>query len=80
MDGVQDPGTFHATQQVVPALVEAGRGTIVRTGTSVSLRGEARFSPLAVGKFGLRVLGQIHTQDPTAWTLEPDLRPSVERS
>src|SRR5688500_18239238 len=58
MDRVQDPGAFYAAQQVLPTLVEAGRGTIVLTGASASLRGKARFSPLAVGKFGLRALAQ----------------------
>jgi NAD(P)-dependent dehydrogenase (short-subunit alcohol dehydrogenase family) len=122
-------GAFYAAQQVLPAMVEAGRGTILLTGATASLRGSARFSALAVGKFGLRALSQsmarefgpqgihvahvvidgqintpsmrerspdreehtmlspeaiaetywrLHTQDPTAWTLELDLRPSVE--
>lgn len=122
-------GAFYAAKQVLPAMVEAGRGTVLLTGATASLRGSARFSALAVGKFGLRALaqsmarefgpqgvhvahvivdGQIHTprvremmpdreedtmlspdaiaetywqlhaQDPTAWTLEMDLRPSVE--
>jgi NAD(P)-dependent dehydrogenase (short-subunit alcohol dehydrogenase family) len=123
-------GAFYAAQQVLPAMVEAGRGTILLTGATASLRGSARFAALAVGKFGLRALAQsmarefgpqgvhvahvvidgqintpraremwpdreghtmlspdviaetywrLHSQDPTAWTLELDLRPSVER-
>jgi NAD(P)-dependent dehydrogenase (short-subunit alcohol dehydrogenase family) len=123
-------GAFYAAQQVLPAMVEAGRGTILLTGATASLRGSARFSALAVGKFGLRALAQsmarefgpqgihvahvvidgqintpsvrerspdreehtmlspdaiaetywqLHSQDPTAWTLELDLRPAVER-
>lgn len=122
-------GAFYAARQVLPAMVEAGRGTILLTGATASLRGSARFSALAVGKFGLRALSQsmarefgprgihvshviidgqidtprvremspdreantmlspdaiaeaywrLHSQDPTAWTLELDLRPSVE--
>jgi NAD(P)-dependent dehydrogenase (short-subunit alcohol dehydrogenase family) len=123
-------GAFYAAQQVLPAMVEAGRGTVLLTGATASLRGSARFSALAVGKFGLRALAQsmarefgpqgvhvahvvidgqidtprvramsggereahtmlssdaiaetywqLHAQDPTAWTLELDLRPSVE--
>ena len=122
-------GAFYAAQQVLPAMVEAGRGTILLTGATASLRGSARFSALAVGKFGLRALAQsmarefgpqgihvahvvidgqintprvrerysdreehtmlspdaiaetywrLHIQDRTAWTLELDLRPSVE--
>jgi NAD(P)-dependent dehydrogenase (short-subunit alcohol dehydrogenase family) len=122
-------GAFYAAQQVLPAMVEAGRGTILLTGATASLRGSARFSALAVGKFGLRALAQsmarefgpqgihvahvvidgqintprvserfpdreahtmlspdaiaetywqLHIQDHTTWTLELDLRPSVE--
>lgn len=132
--GIKNAGAFYAAQQVLPAMVEAGRGTILLTGATASLRGSARFSALAVGKFGLRALAQsmarefgpqgihvahvvidgqidgqintprvremygedreehtmlapdaisetywqLHAQDPTAWTLELDLRPSVE--
>ena len=130
MHGIHNPGAFYAAREVLPAMVEAGRGTILPTGASASLRGKARFSALAVGKFGLRALAQsmarefgpqgvhvahviidgqintprvrgiypdreehtmlssdaiadtywqLHSQDPTAWTLELDLRPSVER-
>ena len=122
-------GAFYAAQQVLPAMVEAGRGTVLLTGATAALRGGARFSALAVGKFGLRALAgsmarefgpqgihvahaiidgqidtprlretspdredhtmlspdaiaetywQLHLQDSTAWTLELDLRPSVE--
>jgi NAD(P)-dependent dehydrogenase (short-subunit alcohol dehydrogenase family) len=122
-------GAFYAAREVLPAMVEAGHGTILLTGASAALRGKARFSALAVGKFGLRALAQsmarefgpqgihvshvivdgqintpraremfpdredhtllspnsiaetywqIHAQDPTAWTLELDLRPAVE--
>lgn len=122
-------GAFYAARQVLPTMVEAGRGTILLTGATASLRGSARFSALAVGKFGLRALAQsmarefgpqgihvahvivdgqistprtrgmfpdreehtmlspdaiaetywqLHSQDKTAWTLELDLRPSVE--
>ncbi len=51
-------GAFYAAQQVLPAMVEAGRGTVLLTGATASLRGGARFSALAVGKFGLRALAQ----------------------
>lgn len=122
-------GAFYAAQQVLPAMVERGRGAVILTGATASLRGSARFSALAVGKFGLRALAQsmarefgpqgvhvahvvidgqintpgtrersperedhtmlspdaiaeaywqLHVQDRTAWTLELDLRPSVE--
>ncbi len=122
-------GAFYAAQQVLPAMVKAGRGTILLTGATAALRGGARFSALAVGKFGLRALAQsmarefgpqgihvahvvidgqidtprvrerspdredhtmlspdaiaetywqLHSQDSSAWTLELDVRPSVE--
>jgi NAD(P)-dependent dehydrogenase (short-subunit alcohol dehydrogenase family) len=123
-------GAFYGVQQVLPAMVEEGRGTIILTGATASLRGSANFAALAAGKFGLRALAQsaarefgprgvhvahviidgqidtpgvremspdreehtmlspdaiaetywrLYSQDPTAWTLELDLRPSVER-
>ena len=51
-------GAFYVAQQVLPAMLEAGRGTVLLTGATASMRGSARFSALAVGKFGLRALGQ----------------------
>jgi NAD(P)-dependent dehydrogenase (short-subunit alcohol dehydrogenase family) len=51
-------GAFLAARQVLPDMLEAGRGTILLSGATGSLRGGARFSGLAVGKFGLRALGQ----------------------
>ena len=122
-------GAFYAAQQVLPAMQEAGRGTVLLTGATASMRGSAKFAALATGKFGLRALAQsmarefgpqgvhvghiiidgqintprvrdmspdrddgtmlspdaiaetywqLHTQDPTTWTLELDLRPSPE--
>ncbi len=123
-------GAFLGAQQVLPAMLERKRGTILLTGATASLRGGARFSCLAVGKFGLRALAQslarefgpqgihvahivvdgqidtprlralapdrekhtllspdaiaetywqLYVQDPTAWSLEVDLRPAVEK-
>jgi NAD(P)-dependent dehydrogenase (short-subunit alcohol dehydrogenase family) len=51
-------GAFYAARQVLPAMVESGRGTVLLTGATASMRGSARFSALAVGKFGLRALAQ----------------------
>lgn len=51
-------GAFLSTQQVLPTMVERGRGTILFTNATASTRGSARFSGLAVGKFGLRALAQ----------------------
>lgn len=122
-------GAFYGAQQVLPAMAERGRGTIILTGATAALRGSANFAALATGKFGLRALAQsmarefgpqgihvahtvidgqidtprlreaqpdreenttlspdaiaeaywqLYSQDPTAWTLELDLRPAVE--
>src|ERR687898_662291 len=51
-------GAFYGAQQVLPAMVERGRGTIILTGATAALRGSARFAALATGKFGLRALAQ----------------------
>ncbi len=122
-------GAFLGAQQVLPAMVERGRGTILFTGATAALKGSARFAGLAVGKFGLRALAQslarefgpqgihiahiiidgmidtprvrgmaprekhtlvspeaiaetywqLYLQDTSAWTLELDLRPAVEK-
>lgn len=123
-------GAFLGVQQVLPAMVERKRGTILFTGATAALKGSARFAALAVGKFGLRALAQslarefgsqgihvahiiidgiidtqrvramvaeredqtllkpdaiaqiywqLHQQEISAWTLELDLRPSVEK-
>ncbi|TYQ27796.1 SDR family NAD(P)-dependent oxidoreductase [Pseudanabaena sp. UWO311] len=123
-------GAFLGAQQVLPAMSERRQGTILLTGATAALRGSARFSCLAVGKFGLRALAQsmarefnsqgihiahiiidgqidipklrakspdraadtllspdaiaetywqLYQQDPSVWTLELDLRPSLEK-
>jgi NAD(P)-dependent dehydrogenase (short-subunit alcohol dehydrogenase family) len=123
-------GAFYAAREVLPSMLEKKSGTILLTGATASLRGSARFSCLAVGKFGLRALAQslarefgpqgihvahvivdgqidlprtrqmmpnrapdtflspdaiaetyfqLHAQHPTAWALEIDLRPSLEK-
>ncbi len=123
-------GGFLTAREVLPAMVQRGRGTILYTGATASLRGSAGFSGLAVGKFGLRALAQsiarefgpkgvhvahvivdgmidsprargyapgketnaflqpdaiaetywqLHAQPPSVWTLELDVRPSVEK-
>lgn len=51
-------GALLAAQQVLPAMVQRGEGTVLLTGATAALRGGARFANLAVGKFGLRALGQ----------------------
>ncbi|WP_224240185.1 SDR family NAD(P)-dependent oxidoreductase [Hyalangium gracile] len=51
-------GGFLCAREVLPAMLERGRGTLLFTGATASLRGGARFAGLAVGKFGLRALAQ----------------------
>jgi NAD(P)-dependent dehydrogenase (short-subunit alcohol dehydrogenase family) len=123
-------GGFLVGQRAARSMAEAGRGTVIFTGATASLRGGAGFANLAVGKFGLRAVAQsmarelgpkgihvahvvidgqirseryahleqqrppdglldpaaiaesfwhLHQQPRSAWTLELDLRPWVER-
>lgn len=123
-------GGYLTAREVLPAMLDAGSGTILFTGATAALRGGAGFAGLAVGKFGLRALAQsaarefgprgihvahvaidgrigtpaAHERDPdaapgsfldpaaiaesywqlcqqprSAWTLEMDLRPAVEK-
>jgi NAD(P)-dependent dehydrogenase (short-subunit alcohol dehydrogenase family) len=51
-------GGFLGAREVLPGMVARGRGTILFTGATASIRGSANFSCLAVGKFGLRALAQ----------------------
>ncbi|KZV24978.1 3-ketodihydrosphingosine reductase [Dorcoceras hygrometricum] len=51
-------GAFHCAQQVLPGMVDRGRGTILFTGCSASLNGIAGFSDLCCGKFAMRGLAQ----------------------
>ncbi|OVA01770.1 Short-chain dehydrogenase/reductase SDR [Macleaya cordata] len=55
---VSTVGALHCAQQVLPGMVERGRGTILFTGCSASLNGIAGFSELCCGKFALRALSQ----------------------
>jgi NAD(P)-dependent dehydrogenase (short-subunit alcohol dehydrogenase family) len=123
-------GGFFVGQRAARTMAAAGRGTILFTGATASLRGGANFANLAIGKFGLRALAQsmarelgpkgihvahviidgqirseryahlerqrppdglldpaaiaesfwhLHQQPRSAWTLELDLRPWVEK-
>jgi NAD(P)-dependent dehydrogenase (short-subunit alcohol dehydrogenase family) len=51
-------GGFLSAQQVLPDMVKRGRGTILMSGATAALRGSAKWSTVAVGKFGLRSLSQ----------------------
>ncbi|XP_030973839.1 uncharacterized protein LOC115993977 [Quercus lobata] len=55
---VSSVGAFHCAQQVLPGMVERGRGTILFTGCSASLNGIPGFPELCCGKFALRALSQ----------------------
>nr|GMC91473.1 3-ketodihydrosphingosine reductase-like [Ipomoea batatas] len=55
---VSSVGAFHCAQQVLPGMVERGRGTILFSGCSASVSGVAGFSELCCGKFALRGLSQ----------------------
>lgn len=123
-------GAFLFARRLVPAMADAGRGSVLLTGATAAWRGGKGFATLAVPKFGLRALAQsmareygpqgvhvahvvidgqidtprlrasdpdrpqhtmlapdaiaesywqLHCQDASAWTLEMDLRPAVER-
>ncbi|OUZ99810.1 Short-chain dehydrogenase/reductase SDR [Macleaya cordata] len=60
---VSTVGAFHCAQQVIPGMVERGKGTILFTGCSVSLNGIAGFSELSCGKFALRALSQCMARE-----------------
>jgi NAD(P)-dependent dehydrogenase (short-subunit alcohol dehydrogenase family) len=51
-------GALACAQQVLPAMIEAGKGTIILTGATAALRGSAKFASLACPKFALRALSQ----------------------
>ncbi len=49
-------GALHAVRQVLPAMRERKRGTILFTGGGLALNPMAQYSSLAIGKAGLRSL------------------------
>ena len=51
-------GGFLCGREAARIMLQAGRGTILFTGATASLRGGAGFANLAVGKSGLRALSQ----------------------
>jgi len=51
-------GALHVAQAVIPEMLKAGHGFISLTGATAALRGRAGYAPLAIGKSGLRMLGQ----------------------
>lgn len=51
-------GAVYLAQAAIPDMLKAGHGFIALTGATAALRGRAGFAPLAIGKSGLRMLGQ----------------------
>ena len=51
-------GAAHCAQAVLPGMLAVGRGNLLFTGATASLRGSARFAAMAAGKFALRGLVQ----------------------
>ena len=51
-------GGFLVGQAAAKRMIEAGRGSILFTGASASVKGYAQSAPFAMGKFGLRGLVQ----------------------
>ncbi len=51
-------GAVYLAQAVIPGMLTTGHGFISLTGATAALRGRAGFAPLAIGKAGLRMLGQ----------------------
>lgn len=51
-------GAMIVSKLVLPGMIEAGRGAIVLTGATASLRGAAKFAAFASAKFALRGLAQ----------------------
>jgi NAD(P)-dependent dehydrogenase (short-subunit alcohol dehydrogenase family) len=51
-------GALISSQEVIPNMKKEGKGTIIFTGATGSLRGSVNFAPFAVTKFGLRALAQ----------------------
>lgn len=49
-------GAAISARALLPAMLEAGTGTLIFTGATASTRGSAGFSSLAIGKCGLRGL------------------------
>ncbi|CAF3439668.1 unnamed protein product [Rotaria sp. Silwood1] len=51
-------GGLVASQEVLPSMIKNGKGTILFTGATASLRGSAEFAGFAAAKFALRALAQ----------------------
>jgi NAD(P)-dependent dehydrogenase (short-subunit alcohol dehydrogenase family) len=56
-------GAFLCSQQVVPAMLKAGRGTIVFTGATAGTRPFATSAAFGPAKFAMRGLAQVMARD-----------------
>src|ERR1700674_527425 len=56
-------GAFLCSQQVVPAMLKAGRGTIIFTGATAGVRPFATSAAFGPAKFALRGLAQVMARD-----------------
>jgi uncharacterized protein (DUF362 family)/NAD(P)-dependent dehydrogenase (short-subunit alcohol dehydrogenase family)/Pyruvate/2-oxoacid:ferredoxin oxidoreductase delta subunit len=56
-------GGFLVGRDAARLMVAAGRGTIIYTGATASLRGRDGYLNLAVGKFGVRALAQVMARE-----------------
>ncbi|KAH7364097.1 short-chain dehydrogenase/reductase SDR [Rhexocercosporidium sp. MPI-PUGE-AT-0058] len=56
-------GAFWSVKCVLPDMLAAGKGTVIFTGATGSLRGSPGLSSFSPGKFGLRSLAQIVTRE-----------------
>ena len=56
-------GAFWSSKAVLPSMLAAGKGTIIFTGATGSLRGMPGLSSFSPGKFGLRSLAQVLTRE-----------------
>lgn len=56
-------GAFYSVQQVLPGMLQRRRGTILFTGATASVQGEAGSAELACGKFALRALSQCLSKE-----------------
>jgi len=56
-------GAFWSSKAVLPSMLASGKGTIIFTGATGSLRGMPGLSSFSPGKFGLRSLAQVLTRE-----------------
>lgn len=56
-------GGLHVGQETLKRMAPAGKGTLILTGATASLRGGKGFANLAVPKFGLRALAQAMARE-----------------